>query len=80
VARLGIDVAALHVLRRRFAYPCLDWSERKPHIGGALGAALFRFALARRWVRRETEGRALILTELGRREMAEWPAMPRARR
>jgi DNA-binding transcriptional ArsR family regulator len=78
--RLGVDVEALRGLRRRFAYACLDWSERKPHIGGALGAALLKIALQRRWVRRETEGRALVLTEAGRREMGSLPAMPRARR
>jgi DNA-binding transcriptional ArsR family regulator len=80
LTQLGIDVAALRGLRRRFAYACLDWSERRPHVGGALGAALLNVALARRWVRRETDGRALILTDIGRREMAALPAMPRARR
>lgn len=80
LTRLGIDVDALRGLRRRFAYGCLDWSERKPHIGGALGAALLNVALTRRWVRRATDGRALVLTEHGRREMAALPAMTRARR
>jgi DNA-binding transcriptional ArsR family regulator len=80
LSRLGVDVEELRGLRRRFAYACLDWSERKPHIGGALGAALLKLALARRWVRRETDGRALLLTELGRREMVTLPAMARARR
>jgi DNA-binding transcriptional ArsR family regulator len=80
MTHLGIDVAAKRVLRRRFAYACLDWSERRPHIGGALGAALFDVALARRWVRRETDGRALVVTEVGRREMAALPALSRARR
>jgi len=37
---LGIDSAATRALRRRFAFGCLDWSERRSHIGGALGAAL----------------------------------------
>jgi hypothetical protein len=32
---LGVDVEAARALRRRFAYPCLDWSERRPHLGGA---------------------------------------------
>ncbi len=32
---LGIDVAAIRALRRRFAFACVDWSERRPHIGGA---------------------------------------------
>jgi DNA-binding transcriptional ArsR family regulator len=80
LTRLGIDVEALRALRRRFAYSCLDWSERKPHIGGALGAALLKVAITRRWVRRETDGRALVLTDHGRREIAALPAIPRARR
>src|SRR5580704_14540851 len=33
---LGIDVAAIRALRRRFAFACVDWSERRPHIGGAV--------------------------------------------
>ena len=37
---LGIDLDAVRTLRRRFAYACLDWSERRPHIAGALGHAL----------------------------------------
>src|SRR5207249_9315071 len=45
---LGIDLAATRALRRRFASPCLDWSERRPHLGGALGAALLRVAVGDR--------------------------------
>src|SRR5438094_2861909 len=37
---LGIDVQETRAARRRFAYECLDWSERQPHLAGALGAAL----------------------------------------
>jgi DNA-binding transcriptional ArsR family regulator len=40
-ADFGIDVAALKTVRRTFARRCLDWSERKPHLAGALGAALY---------------------------------------
>ena len=47
---LGIDVEATRAQRRRFAFACVDWSERRPHIGGALGAALLGAALKRRWV------------------------------
>ncbi len=36
----GIDLDNLRKNRRQFAYPCLDWSERKKHLAGALGAAL----------------------------------------
>jgi DNA-binding transcriptional ArsR family regulator len=66
---LGIDLAATRALRRRFAYACLDWSERRPHLGGALGAGLFRTAIGRRWVIQDLDSRALGITSLGRWEI-----------
>jgi DNA-binding transcriptional ArsR family regulator len=66
---LGIDVDATRNLRRRFAYACLDWSERRPHLGGALGAALLHLALKKRWVTQQLDSRILTLTSNGRREM-----------
>lgn len=66
---IGIDVGATRALRRRFAFACVDWSERRPHLGGALGAALLGIALKRRWVSRDLEGRALSVTRAGEREM-----------
>jgi len=66
---LGIDVQANRALRRRFAYACVDWSERRPHLGGAVGAALLNIALERKWVIRELDSRALAITRVGRREM-----------
>lgn len=68
-AALGIDVAAARSARRRFAYSCLDWSERRPHVGGALGAAMLRLAIGRKWLRQELDSRALEITRAGRREM-----------
>jgi DNA-binding transcriptional ArsR family regulator len=68
-AALGIDLEATGALRRRFAYACLDWSERRPHIGGALGAAILTLALKRKWVVQDLDSRALSVTSLGRREM-----------
>jgi DNA-binding transcriptional ArsR family regulator len=66
---LAIDVAETRSLRRRFGYACLDWSERRPHIGGALGAALLNLSLKRKWVTPDLDSRALGITALGRREM-----------
>jgi DNA-binding transcriptional ArsR family regulator len=66
---LGIDIDATRALRRRFVYACLDWSERRPHLGGALGAALLKVALKRRWVAPELDSRAVGVTGLGRREL-----------
>jgi hypothetical protein len=67
---LGIDIDATRALRRRFAFPCLDWSERRPHLGGALGAALLKVVLKRKWVVQDLDSRALTITSLGRREMS----------
>jgi len=66
---LGIDVRATRTLRRRFAYACVDWSERRPHLGGAVAAALLAIALKRKWVAQELDSRALVITGLGQREM-----------
>lgn len=66
---LGIDIQATRMLRRRFACACLDWSERRPHVAGALGAAFLRVALERKWVVQDLDSRALDITSLGRRGM-----------
>ncbi len=66
---LGLDIEAARALRRRFACPCLDWSERRPHLGGALGAALLSLALRKKWLAQELDSRALNVTALGRREL-----------
>jgi len=68
---LGIDVENARSSRRRFACACLDWSERRPHLGGALGAAWLQLSLRRGWVRQELDGRALALTPKAEREMPE---------
>ncbi|HET9261765.1 MAG TPA: ArsR family transcriptional regulator [Vicinamibacterales bacterium] len=68
-AALGVDLDTARASRRRFAFACVDWSERRPHLGGALGAALLRVVLERRWVVRELDSRALTMTTVGRREM-----------
>jgi DNA-binding transcriptional ArsR family regulator len=65
---LGIDIEATRTLRRRFAYACVDWSERRPHVGGAVGAALLNVALKRNWLIQDLDSRALTVTKFGRRE------------
>ena len=69
MAALGIDVPQLLKQRRRFACACLDWSERRAHLGGALGAALLQLALRQRWAERELDSRALRLTPAGERRL-----------
>ena len=65
LAAFGLDVGAILGARRATARACLDWSERRPHVGGALGAALLDELLRRRWLRRRPDGRALSVTRSG---------------
>jgi DNA-binding transcriptional ArsR family regulator len=69
LAALGVDLEAARVSRRKFAFACLDWSERRSHVGGALGAALLRLALNNKWVALDLDSRALRVTDRGRREL-----------
>lgn len=69
-AALGVDVAALEVGRRRLARPCLDWSERRHHLAGALGAAFTDQLLQRAWLARIPGGRAARLTRTGEQELS----------
>ena len=68
---LGLDMASLRHTRRRLACACLDWSERRAHLGGALGAALLDLLLAHRWLQRDLDSRALRLTPAGKRLLRE---------
>lgn len=70
-AALGVDVSTARAARRRFACGCLDWSERRPHLAGALGAALLAGALGRGWMTRDLDSRALAVTRKGQRALRE---------
>ena len=70
-AGLGIDVDAARALRRKFAATCLDWSERRDHLGGALGAALAERLVDLGWIARKRNSRAVTVTETGRRKLAD---------
>ena len=70
MVELGVDVTTLHTQRRRFACSCLDWSMRRPHLAGALGAALLQSVIRREWVTQDLDSRALGLTPKGRKELA----------
>jgi DNA-binding transcriptional ArsR family regulator len=61
----GLDPIQISTQRRAFARPCLDWSERRPHLAGALGAALANAFFDRGWIIREPLGRAINLTDQG---------------
>jgi DNA-binding transcriptional ArsR family regulator len=68
---LGIDLEKVAAQRRGFARPCLDWSERRPHLAGALGAALGSRCFATGWIERQRDSRAVTITAAGRRGFRE---------
>jgi len=61
----GIDVADLRGRRRPLVRPCADWTERRPHLAGSVGAAVATLFLDRRWVVRRSAGRGLDVTSSG---------------
>jgi len=70
-ADLGIDLKSVGSSRRIFCKPCLDWTERRHHIGGAVGAALCDHCLTRGWLQRMRDSRALTITTEGRAAFAD---------
>ncbi|MHA6533007.1 ArsR/SmtB family transcription factor [Paenibacillus sp. BAC0078] len=70
LVRLGIELDKVRRCRRAFAPKCLDWSERRYHLGGALGAALLQLLLERHWVSRLPQTRAIAVTTEGKERLA----------
>jgi hypothetical protein len=64
---LHVDIEPLKKKRRKFAYACLDWSERRFHIAGSLGAVIADVFFEKGWVKRLPHTRALKITLLGER-------------
>jgi len=67
-SKLGVDLSALNT-RRRFAFACMDWTERTPHLAGALGAAVCHSFLEKKWIIRKHESRTIALTTSGKQEL-----------
>ncbi|MBV8643056.1 MAG: transcriptional regulator, partial [Candidatus Eremiobacteraeota bacterium] len=68
---LAIDLDAVAAQRRQFATACNDWTESRPHLGGALGAALQRCLLRANWLQRRGGTRALRITRVGREALRD---------
>jgi len=62
---LQIDLSSLERQRRHFCRPCLDWSERRHHLAGALGAALAMRCFDLAWIERTKRDRAIAVTRKG---------------
>jgi len=71
LTRLGVDLAAARAKRRVFCRPCLDWTERRPHIGGAVGEAPAKRCFELKWIERAHDSRALTITRAGRQGLME---------
>jgi DNA-binding transcriptional ArsR family regulator len=68
----GIDIGVLDGGRRPLCRPCLDWSARRSHLGGTLGAAILSHVVERRWAVRETKSRVVRFSAAGEQKMTAW--------
>ena len=71
LADLGVDGDQVARSRRMLARDCLDWTERRPHLAGALPAALLNRFLELGWLTRRRDDRGLTVTALGRDQLAD---------
>lgn len=71
LAEFGIDLSLLNLTRREFCRLCLDWTERKPYIAGALGAALAKRCFALGWIEQRKHSGAVLVTPPGRHGLLE---------
>jgi len=70
LAGLGVDLARARGAKRHYCRSCIDWTERRHHIAGAIGAALAQAFLDRGWVARVPDTRALRVTAVGKSDLA----------
>ncbi len=73
--RFGIEVDGLDRRTRPLLRPCRDWSERRFHLAGSLGAALTRTLLERRWIATREASRIVTVTETGQAGLLDWPGV-----
>jgi len=71
LSSLGVDLSGARARRRVFCRPCVDWTERRPHIGGAVGAAIAHRCFELKWIEHVRDGRALSITAAGRRGLMQ---------
>ena len=70
-SKFGVDLPTPGPARRRTCRLCLDWTERRPHIAGAVGAAIMRRYFDLGWMERIKRSQAVLVTPLGRRGFRE---------
>jgi DNA-binding transcriptional ArsR family regulator len=67
LSELGVELEAKKGARRPLCRPCMDWSERRWHIAGSVGAAMAARCFELGWVERQKHGRAITVTSQGER-------------
>jgi len=67
----GVDLSSLTSNHRKYAYACLDWTEKKPHLAGALGAAIYHGMSEQKWIARHEEKRVITITDSGKKALRE---------
>jgi DNA-binding transcriptional ArsR family regulator len=72
---IGIDVGQLERRTRPLLRPCLDWSERRYHLAGSLGAALSATMLGRNWIATREASRIVTVTPDGTNALRDWVGM-----
>ena len=72
LADRGIDVTSLLKSRRPLCRICIDWSERRNHLGGSVGAAVLTHALVKSWATRDAGTRVVRFSGNGERKFIEW--------
>jgi predicted transcriptional regulator len=71
-SELGMNIDDIKQRRRTFLRPCLDWSERRYHMAGALAAAMLDHMISADWIRRQKSSRAVTITSKGERELYKY--------
>jgi hypothetical protein len=76
LARHGVDIQALAEKSRPLCRTCMDWSERRIHLGGGVGAAILSLIVDERWAVREPASRVVKFSPLGERKFTSWYRAP----
>jgi len=67
----GVDLSNITASHRKYAYACLDWTEKKPHLAGTLGAAVYHAMTEQKWIARHEEKRVITITDSGKKALKE---------
>lgn len=69
---IGIDIATLETKKRPLCRTCIDWSERRNHLGGSVGAAVLSLAQRRGWAKRNASTRVVKFGKQGHKDFVAW--------